>query len=703
MTLKETLFSKYSNDARIMNAYKDLYEPISASNTLYKTTELAISCLADIKVDNESILLALLYLPYKHKLVSDESIVASYGEEIHTKLNTLSKLYKTDFTNIKDETQNLKKMLISIAKDLTSIIIIICFIHAELKIMKSNYNDEDRKKAEIVLNIYAPLASRLGLAIIKGSMEDLCFKIMHPEKYVELSNIVDQRFSSVVGQLENIKKRLANVTDRLKINYEIHGRKKHVYSIHKKLNDKKATLDDIYDIVALRIIVDSIPECYAVLGEVHNTFVPMTERFKDYISLPKQNGYQSLHTTVLFNDRPIEVQIRTQEMHRIAEYGIAAHWMYKEKRDKKTDLDERLAWVREILDDQKEISNEELIATLKIDVFSDEIFVQTPKGDIFQFPEGATTIDFAYYIHSNVGNKCVGAKVNGKMVPIKTTLKSGDTVEIITSPTAKGPSRDWLKIVRTDVAREKINAFFKKELKEDNIKKGKVILEQYAKTQGYNLSKLLDNPDIEKLFDKYSFTNHDDMYASVGFGSITATKIVSRLKQLYTKYVQKHEQLDTLKVTKKQHSKKSRPTDMILVNNEKGVLTKLAGCCTPIPGDEIVGFVSHGQGITVHRRDCPNLSYVELERLIKTEWNVEENKETSANIRIICSKSPSVFTDISTQMLKNDILISSFNIIKTEDNKQIVHISIQIKNHQQLKEVLNKIKNIPDVFDIHRI
>ncbi|MDD4276055.1 MAG: TGS domain-containing protein, partial [Clostridia bacterium] len=410
------------------------------------------------------------------------------------------------------------------------------------------------------------------------------------------------------------------------------------------------------------------------------------------------NGYQSIHTTVIFNEQPIEIQIRTLEMHRAAEYGVAAHWMYKEKRTKQDTLDIKLGSIRQLMDEQKDLSAEEFIANLKVDIYSGEIFVQTPKGKVLQFPEGATPIDFAYYIHSDIGNKCVGAKINGKMVPINTKLKSGDIIEIVTSSLSKGPSRDWLKLAKTETARDKIRAFFKHEMKDENIKRGKTILEQNAKAQGYLLSKLLDEKYIGQMFERYSFTSYDDMYASVGFGAISSNQVISKLKALYKQYI-----LDLQpKIDTKQLQNNKKNDSGIIIKDLDDVLIRFAGCCSPIAGDEIIGFISRGRGVSIHRKDCVNVKYAEPERLIEAEWKIDASTILTATLRIIIQDDGRVLAIVANEISKNNISIASFEAKKLDRDRGIINVALQIKDQNQLLNITNKIKVLKGVYDVFR-
>ena len=485
-----------------------------------------------------------------------EKLALEFGEDVVSFLHALKKLLEIDYKNEEEEAENIRKMFFALAKDVRVILVKICFVLAEIKYFSSAFLDEGledvikapagektsrealgaavfaqnekflegatkkakqildllaTKKAKQILDLFAPLAARLGLSSIKSELEDIAFEMLNPEVYSQIKREVDKRFIEREKTVEDLKVEIKKFMRSLGLSGEIMGRKKHIYSIYKKLKEKGGDMDKIYDLVAVRAILNSVADCYALLGKINENFMPLQNRFKDYISIPKSNGYQSLHTTIMFEGVPVEIQIRTLQMHRMAEFGVAAHWMYKEKRQKQDSLDERLGWVREIMENEKNMTSEELISSLKVDIYDGEIFVQTPKGKVLHMVENSTPIDFAYMIHSEVGNQCVGAKVNGKMWPITKPLSNGDIVEIITNPNSKGPSRDWLKVVKTSQAKNKILSFFRKEMKEENIKNGKAMFEQAIKNLGYSVSKVTEKKYEQKLLEKYNFSEIDEL------------------------------------------------------------------------------------------------------------------------------------------------------------------------------------------------
>ena len=610
-------------------------------------TTLAVEIINKLNLDETCIIASKLYFPYckigvlskemkfaskedeeqqkkeieKLRLEFKEQIKNDYGEEVLNFLHALKKLIEIDYQNEEQEAENIRKMFFALAKDIRVIIVKLCFILAELKyLIKENKTEQLNIKSKQTLELFAPLAARLGLSSLKSELEDLAFKSLHAKRYEEIKEEVEKKYKEREKTVENLKSEVRKFMNELSIEGEITGRKKHIYSIYKKLNEKNGNLDKIYDLVAVRAILNSVEDCYALLGKINSSVTPLQNRFKDYIAIPKSNGYQSLHTTVMFKNVPVEIQIRTKEMHRNAEFGVAAHWMYKEKRNKLDSLDERLGWIREIMEKEKQMSSEEIIDSLKVDIYDGEIFVQTPKGKVIHLPEGASSIDFAYAIHSDIGNKCIGAKVNGKMCPITKKLENGDIVEIVTNPNSKGPSRDWLKIVKTTGARNKILAFFKKEMKDENIKNGKLFFEQAIKNLGYSVNKLTDKKYLEKLVDKSGFFTLDELFASIGYGSSSAKIFAGKLVNIYQQQFRAERKVEDQIIFEENIDGEKPTEENIDVDGMNNLMIKFANCCQPMVGDEIVGFVSHGQGIVVHRKRCPNLAFFDKDRLIDVKW-----------------------------------------------------------------------------------
>ena len=550
-------------------------------------------------------------------LGKDRIDIKTIEEKYPTHLDNVKCLIKLDNINYSQqelEAENLRKMFFAITKDIRIIMLKIAFIVSNLRNLPDS--EESRQSlARTIFDLYAPLAARLGLSTVKTELENGAFRISEPETYNSIQTEVDHRFHKREPIVNRLTALVQKSMKELGIEGKVYGRKKHIYSIYKKLKDH--SLDQIYDLIAVRAIVKTVPDCYALLGKLHSEVEPIPKRFKDYIAIPKPNGYQSLHTSVKFEGFSVEIQIRTEDMHSFAEYGVAAHWMYKEKRNKQDNLDVQLAWLRQIMEEAQDSNLDELANSLSQDIYNNEIFVQSPKGKVVYLPTGSTPIDFAYSIHSEVGNKCVGAKVNGKMVPTTSMLANGDVVEIITNPNSKGPSRDWLKICKTSEARSKINSFFKKNMKEENIKLGKTMLENAIKEKGYAVSKLMAKNCLDDVLSSYNL-ELDELYVNIGVNSISAKVIANKLAGVYQKQL-KSDMRTTASL--ENHVTLMTPTDkQINIKGLNNILLGFAGCCHPMYGDDIIGFVSTGRGVIVHRSQCPNVSYFDSSRLIDAEW-----------------------------------------------------------------------------------
>lgn len=580
-----------------------------------------INIVDDMDLKDENKLSGLLYFSLTNNKSTLEEIKQNYEENIYNTVSILIKLDSINYTQQQEEAENLRKMFFAITKDIRTIMIKIAFVVADLR--NSNNKDDAYKLnlANSIFALFAPLSARLGLSSYKTELEEGAFKIKEPELQQKIQKDVDSRFHKRQPIVERLKTLVESCLKELNINGKVYGRKKHIYSIYKKLQEH-SSLDNIYDLIAVRAIVKTVPECYALLGRLHSLVEPYKNRFKDYITTPKPNGYQSLHTTVLFEGFPVEIQIRTEDMHHYAEYGVAAHWMYKEKRSKQDSLDIQLAWLREMMEDEN-TSIDELANSLNQDIYNSEIFVQSPAGKVVYLPAGSTPIDFAYSIHSAVGNQCVGAKVNGKMVPTTSELKNGDVVEIITNPNSKGPSRDWLKICKTSSARSKINAFFKKNMKEETIHLGKSMLENAIREKGYSVSKLTSGLDAILKF--YNMSELEELYANIGTNAISSKIVANKLAVNYQKQIKK----ETETIQPAHPISFAQPTEkQIALQGLNNILLKFANCCHPMYGDDIIGFISAGRGVIIHRKVCPNVSYFRESRLIEAWWKPVEEKPT---------------------------------------------------------------------------
>ena len=646
--------------------------------------------------------------------VSSEYIEKEFSKEIALLVNGVTKLKNLEFKSYEEkQAENLRKMFLAMATDIRVVIIKLADRLHNMRTLKYQSENKQIEKAKETLEIYAPLAHRLGISTIKWELEDLSLKFLQPDAYFEIANKIEgTRFE----REEYIKHVIAEIREKLQemnIKADIEGRPKHIYSIYKKMKTKNKTFDEVYDLIAVRVIVKTVKDCYGVLGLMHTLWKPIPMRFKDYIAVPKPNMYQSLHTTLLGNDgKPFEVQIRTYEMHKTAEYGIAAHWKYKEKEygQKSTDgsMDERLAWLRELMEWQTELKDsKEFMETLKIDYFSDDVYVFTPKGDVKDFVAGSTPLDFAYSVHSDVGNKCVGAKINGKIVPLDYKLKTGDIVEILTSSTSKGPSRDWLKFVKTTPAKNKIKQWFKREYKEENIQKGKDMLEREAKRQGFELHDLLNTEVLEKIYKRFTLKSLNDMYAAVGYGGIATHQILVRLVQHY-KLLHKMETATTLLAVSAKKKNKKSPSGDVLVKGQSGMVVRFAKCCNPVFGDEIVGYVTKGRGVSVHRADCSCIRKDDFEedRLIEVEWADSENScgaVYSVELQIMGYNRAGLLADVSKELYDQGRDIAAVNAKTGKNSDASISVRLNISSKKDLDNLIKKLRIIPGVEEVYRV
>ncbi|MFS8500588.1 MAG: bifunctional (p)ppGpp synthetase/guanosine-3',5'-bis(diphosphate) 3'-pyrophosphohydrolase [Caldicoprobacter sp.] len=667
--------------------------------------------LMELGLDVDTVVAGILHDVIEDTGVTLQQLEGEFGADIAKLVDGVTKLSRIEYKS-KEEQQleSLRKMFVAMAKDIRVIIIKLADRLHNLRTLEYVDEEKQREKAYETLEIYAPLAHRLGIFKIKWELEDISLRYIDPKGYYDLVEKVAAKRREREAYIQDVIQTLKKKLDEMNIEAEIEGRPKNFYSIYRKMYMQHKSFEEIYDLLAIRVIVNSVRDCYAVLGIVHTLWKPIPGRFKDYIAVPKPNMYQSLHTTVIDSRGELfEIQIRTWDMHRTAEYGIAAHWKYKEGRKASTDLDEKLAWIRQLLEWQSDLKDfREFVETLKIDLFSDEVFVFTPKGDVIDLPKGAGPLDFAYAIHTEIGNKCVGAKVNGKLVPLDYELQTGDIVEIITSPSSRGPSRDWLKIVKTTQAKNKIKQWFKKERREENIVRGKEMLEKEAKRQGYVLSQLLKNEWIEPILKKYGFHSIDDIYAAIGYGGLTTSQVLVRLINEYKRYqkVTASESEEVIAKQAKEGRPKRRTDNGIHVKGVDNILVRLARCCNPVPGDEIIGFITRGRGVSVHRADCVNVINIvpeERHRLVEVEWSGEDRASYNAEIQIIARDRHSLLADITSTLANMDIALTAVNARTNRVRQALINLSLEIKNTQQLEKVMRQLKKVPDILDVHRV
>lgn len=665
---------------------------------------------AELNLDATAICAALLHDVIEDTPYTYEDIKTLFGENVAEIVNGVTKLRKIKYnTHEEQQVENLRKMLLAMSKDIRVILIKLIDRLHNMRTLKYMPPHKQLMIAKETLDVYAPLAHRLGMSKIKIELEDLALKYLDPVAYEEIAKGISQKKEEREHFVTEIIKSLEAKLKEMGIKGQVTGRAKHFYSIFRKMFAQNKTLDEIYDLFAVRIIVDSVADCYAVLGMVHEMYTPIPMRFKDYIAMPKPNMYQSLHTTVIGKEgMPFEIQIRTWEMHRIAEDGIAAHWKYKEGITGKTEMDSKLGWVKQMLENQVDIiDTDDFMNTIKLDLFSEEVFVFTPKGKVISLSSGSTVIDFAFAIHTGVGCSMSGAKVNGKIVPNSYVLQNGDIVEILTSPNVKGPSRDWLKIVKTSQAKTKINQWFKRECREENIVRGKEIIEREIRRLNLINAHLLREEWLAPMFRKYTFSGIDDLYASVGYGGLSAQKVVMRLREEYIKF--RKEQGEPLQPAPEHHenTKRKHYNNGIEVEGIDNCLVRLAKCCNPVPGDEIKGFITKGRGVSVHRADCPNiqesaLSEEDRGRFIGVSW--AENRKASyiANIMVESEDRPGVMTTVSAVFTEFKINCASITARVTKKGSAIMTFGLEISDSSDLKRAVTKIRQISGVRNVTR-
>ena len=674
--------------------------------------------LAEMDMDMPSIVAGMLHDVIEDTSVTTDEMREMFGEEITYLVDGVTKLKRIP-TSTKEELQaeNLRKMFLSMASDIRVIVIKLVDRLHNMRTLQYMNTDSQITKARETLEIYTPLAHRLGMTKIKWELEDLCFKYLEPEYYnnlvAQITQRRDQQEAYIKKVLDSIKARL----DEAGIKAFLDGRPKHFYSIHKKMISQNKVLSQIYDLLAIRVIVDTVKECYTVFGIIHDMYTPMPGRIKDYIAMPKPNMYQSLHTTLIGPDgQPFEAQIRTWEMHKTAEIGIAAHWKYKEKGgsknsgEKTAEYDGKLEWVRNLLDNQKEIEDpNEFAQTFKMDLFTDEVFVFTPKGDVKCLPKGSTPIDFAYAIHSAVGNKMIGARVNGEIKPLNHKLRTGDFVEIITSKSNNhGPSRDWLSVVKSSEAKSKIRQWFKKECRDENIERGRECIERELKKQGYKYEQLIKNEWIDPILKKYKFSSYEDLLNVIGFGEISAQKIINILKEEYIKSISGSKEEEILAKIEGNKNKKEKQKHMsdhgIIVKGIDNCLIRLSRCCNPVPGDSIVGYVTKGRGVSVHRTDCPNIVAMSEseDRVIDVRWAGESKNTYIVDISIQAVDNSILLLQIAKLIAEMKLPMKAINARTTRDNYELIDLTIEITDRSELDRLVKKINGLENVLDVSR-
>ena len=686
--------------------------------------------LADLELDKETIVAGLLHDVVEDTIMTDEEICEQFGKDVALLVDGVTKLdklsfhgehgnYDKDTEKLERQAENLRKMFLAMAKDIRVILIKLADRLHNMRTLQHMRPEKQQEIARETLDIYSPIAQRLGISKIKVELDDLSLKYLEPEAYYDLVDKIAIRKSVRERYIQNIVDEVSVHIKNAGIKAEIDGRIKHFFSIYKKMKNQNKSIDQIYDLFAVRIIVDSVKDCYAALGVIHEMYKPIPGRFKDYIAMPKSNMYQSLHTTLIgTSGQPFEIQIRTYEMHKAAEYGIAAHWKYKEASDGKkveTQEEEKLVWLRQILEWQQDLAdNKEFLNLLKDDLnlFADNVYCFTPTGDVKSLPAGSTPIDFAYSVHSAVGNKMIGARVNGKLVTIDYEIQNGDRVEIMTSQNSKGPSRDWLNVVKSTQAKNKINQWFKNELKEDNIVKGRELIHAYCKAKSINAADVLTPQYEEAIIKKYGFQNWESVLAAVGHGALKEGQIINRMQELYEKD-HKQQMTDAEVMAEIEESvrvnriKPGKSSSAIVVKGIHDVAVRFSKCCSPVPGDEIVGFVTRGRGISIHRTDCVNLMNlpeIDRNRLIDAEWQqaAETDEKYLVEINIYANNRNGLLADVSRALTEKDIDILALTTRVSKQGTATFMVSFEIRSREELQRIMDKIRTIESIIDIER-
>ena len=685
---------------------------LRASGEPYIMHPLAVAdILAHLQIDHITLMAALMHDVVEDTSYSKEDLEEMFGSEVAFLVDGVTKLNQFQYETKEDrQMENYRKMILAMAKDVRVVVIKLGDRLHNMRTLKHMRSDKQKRIAKETLEIFAPLAHRLGIFNVKWELEDLSFRYLEPEKYYDLVDQMKQKRQAREDIVNDTMSQLTKALEEAHIKADIKGRPKHFYSIYKKMKKDNRDLSQIYDLLAVRVIVDSIPDCYAVLGIAHSLWKPLPYRFKDYISMPKSNMYQSLHTTVIGTmGQPVEIQIRTWEMHRVSEYGVAAHWRYKEgNKNGDKEFDQKVAWLRQVLEWQDTSNPTELVNALKLDVFSGEVFVFTPKGDVVKLPIGSVPLDFAYRVHTDVGHRCVGAKVNGKIVPLDYTLQNGDIVDIITSKTSK-PSLDWLNIVGSSESKSKIRNWFKRENKAENIEKGLEALEKEAKRLNYNWKELITDNRLQQVTKQLKACTEEEMFAACGYGGIPVSTVLLRLIELYKKSKEaeesKHSTEQIIEKLKAQGPKTTKNGTGVLVKGEAGVMVRMAKCCSPVPGDDIIGYITRGRGVSIHRSDCTSLGHTpeDLERMIEVSWDGSSGESFHVGIDIQAYDRNGLLMEVMAVLSELKITITNINAKVQEDTKTVsINVVVDIRDISQLDFVMTKLRRIREVYTVQR-
>ena len=698
------------------NAHKDQYRKSGEPYIIHPIQVAGI--LAELKMDPVTVATGFLHDVVEDTEYTFEDISREFSPEVAMLVDGVTKLGKIKYKSHEEQqAENHRKMLLAMAKDLRVIMVKLADRLHNLRTLKFHRPEKQRRIANETLEVYAPLAHRLGINLIKWELEDTSLRYLNPQQYYRIVHLMNSKREERETYISDSISKIQDSIDELSITADITGRPKHIYSIYRKMRDQKKQFDQIYDLLAIRVIVDSIKDCYAVLGAIHTRWKPMPGRFKDYIAMPKSNMYQSIHTTVIGeHGKPVEVQIRTKEMHEIAEYGVAAHWAYKEGITKKVEDDsdgKKISWFRDIIELQDESSDaSDFMESVKEDIFKDKVYVFTPKGDVSELPSGAGPLDFAFNIHTEIGNKTIGAKVNGKIVPLNYRLKTGDIIEILTSPNSYGPSRDWINLVSTSKAKNKIKRFFKLQDREVNIVKGRDMLEKQLIDMQFQPKAFLTKNHIKLLLERFNFTSEDDLYAAIGYGELTALVVANRLTEKERRERDNEKKIQD--IASIEHKTKKEP-EKIKIKHEGGIviqgidnlLIRISRCCNPVPGDEIVGYITKGRGVSIHRKNCPNVIAAKdaENRLIDVEWEdtTSKSQEYNAELQIVGYNRSGLLNEVL--QVVNSMTKNLNNVMGKVDNNKMatITLTVGIQNIHQLDKIIDKIKSIPDVYGVKRM
>lgn len=674
--------------------------------------------LAELHMDPHTIAAGFLHDVVEDTDVTIEDLQAEFGEDVAMIVDGVTKLGKIKYKSHEEQlAENHRKMLLAMAQDLRVIMVKLADRLHNMRTLKHLRDDKQRRIARETLEIYAPLADRLGISRIKWELEDLSLRYLNPKQYYRIVHLMQSKREEREKYVAQAVEEIRVATEELDIYGETYGRPKHIYSVYRKMVDKKKQFDEIYDLLAIRVIVDSIKDCYAVLGAIHTKWKPLPGRFKDYIAMPKANMYQSIHTTVIGpHGNPVEVQIRTHQMHEIAEFGVAAHWAYKEGYTDKlqpNEMTNQVGWFKELLELQDEsFDASDFMESVKGDIFSDKVYVFTPKGDVSELPKGSGPLDFAYHVHTDVGNKTVGVKINGKMAQLDYKLKNGDIVEILTSPNSFGPSRDWLKFVATSKARNKIKRFFKAQDRDENIEKGRSMLVKALQEMNFSAKEMLTKSKIQEVLERYNYHTEDDLYAAVGYGELSPVTLANRLTEEQRR--KRQEEAEKQRVQDMVNSDNKEPEKMkirhdggVVIQGVQNLLIRISHCCNPVPGDEIVGYITKGRGVSIHRKDCPNVqnSSQMQDRLIEVEWEDASNtsKEYNTDIEVHGYDRSGLLNDILQAATSQNYRIVNVEARSNKEKTATIRITIAIKNLSHLQSIVDKIKQVPDIYSVHRL